>query len=421
MVLPVLAVYQHQYADASPLLLGLTLGAYGLTQALLQIPLGLLSDRIGRRPVIIGGLLLFIAGSIVAAMAESMLGLIIGRALQGLGAIASTLMAMVADLTSEEKRTVAMASIGASIGLSFILAMIVGPIVAAAMGLSAIFWLTALLGLIGILIFVLFVPNNIQVHRNREALADVSQIAVLLREPTLLRLNFGIFALHLALMAVFVVIPNILAMELGLGSDNLWWVYLALLGGGFVLMIPAMVLGEKLQRQKLSFCAAVALLAMATLVLGWQRSLVLTPLMLLAFFAAFNLLEASLPSWLSKACPAGSRGTAMGLYSTSQFLGAFAGGALGGWSLQQFGVDGLFLVVGVILLVWLFLAVGLEAPRPLQTIVLQVGDRDVDDFAKIISTTKGVEDILMIKGEPLAYIKVDKRVVDMASLQPYFN
>jgi MFS family permease len=160
---------------------------------------------------------------------------------------------------------------------------------------------------------------------------------------------------------------------------------------------------------------------MATLVLGWQRSLVLTPLMLLAFFAAFNLLEASLPSWLSKACPAGSRGTAMGLYSTSQFLGAFAGGALGGWSLQQFGVDGLFLVVGIILLVWLFLAVGLEAPRPLQTIVLQVGDRDVDDFAKIISTTKGVEDILMIKGEPLAYIKVDKRVVDMASLQPYFN
>lgn len=421
MVLPVLALYQHQYVDASPLFLGLTLGAYGLTQALLQIPLGLLSDRIGRRPVIIGGLLLFIAGSVVAAMADTMLGLILGRGLQGLGAIASTLMAMVADFTSEEKRTVAMASIGASIGLSFILAMIIGPIVATSMGLSGIFWLTALLGLLGILILLLFVPNSIQVQRNREALADISQVGVLIREPTLMRLNFGIFALHLALMAVFVVIPTILATELSLGSDSLWWVYLALLGGGFVLMVPVMVLGEKHQRQKLSICAAVALLAIASLALGWQRSLVLTPLMLLVFFAAFNFLEASLPAWLSKVCPAGSRGTAMGLYSTSQFLGVFAGGVLGGWSLQQFGVDGLFLVVAVILLVWWFLALGLEAPRPLQTVVLQIGDRDIDDFAKIISSTKGVEDILLIKGEPLAYIKVDKRVVDMASLQPYFN
>ncbi len=421
MVLPVLALYQHQYADASPLLLGLTLGAYGLTQALLQIPLGLLSDRIGRRPVIIGGLLLFIAGSIVAAMADTMLGLMLGRGLQGLGAIASTLMAMVTDLTSEDKRTVAMASIGASIGLSFILAMIIGPVVASTMGLSGIFWLTALLGMLGILIFLLFVPNSIQVQRNREALADINQVGVLLREPNLMRLNFSIFVLHLALMAAFVVIPDILATELGLGANSLWWVYLVLLGGGFVLMVPMMVIGEKRQQQKFSVCVAVALLAVSSLVLGWQRSLILTPLMLLAFFAAFNLLEASLPSWLSKACPAGSRGTAMGLYSTSQFLGAFAGGVLGGWSLQYFGVDGLFLVVGVISLVWLLVALRLEAPRPLQTVVLQIGDRDIEDFAKIISSTKGVEDILMVEGEPLVYIKVDKRVVDMASLQPYLN
>ena len=280
MVLPVLALYQHQYADASPLLLGLTLGAYGLTQALLQIPLGLLSDRIGRRPVIIGGLLLFIAGSIVAAMADTMLGLMLGRGLQGLGAIASTLMAMVTDLTSEDKRTVAMASIGASIGLSFILAMIVGPVVASSMGLSGIFWLTALLGMLGILIFLLFVPNSIQVQRNREALADINQVGVLLREPNLMRLNFSIFVLHLALMATFVVIPDILATELGLGADSLWWVYLVLLGGGFLLMVPMMVIGEKRQQQKFSVCVAVALLAVSSLVLGWQRSLILTPLML---------------------------------------------------------------------------------------------------------------------------------------------
>lgn len=421
MVLPVLALYQHQYAGASPLLLGLALGIYGLTQAALQIPLGLLSDKIGRRPVIVAGLLMFVLGSLVAAMADTMIGLVIGRALQGMGAIASTLMAMVTDLTSEEKRTVAMASIGASIGLSFILAMIVGPLVAAAMGLSGIFWLTALLGVAGIGIFLRFVPNVVSSHKNRETRVDLSQIGSLLREPTLMRLNVGVFALHLALMAAFVVIPDILANELGLGSDQLWWVYLALLGGGFVLMIPAMVLGEKFQRQKLSFCSAVVLLAVSALVLGLQRTALITPLMLLLFFAAFNLLEASLPSWLSKACPAGSRGTAMGIYSTCQFFGAFVGGILGGWSLQQFGADGLFILLGIVLLGWWLLALGLQSPRPMQTLVLQIGDRAHEDFAKIISTITGVEDILIVEGEQLAYIKVDKQTVDMLSLKPYFN
>jgi predicted MFS family arabinose efflux permease len=421
MVLPVLALYQHQYAGASPLLLGLALGVYGLTQAVLQIPLGLLSDKIGRRPVIVAGLLMFVLGSLVAAMADTMIGLVIGRGLQGMGAIASTLMAMVTDLTSEEKRSVAMASIGASIGLSFILAMIIGPLVAAMMGLSGIFWLTALLGITGIGIFLRFVPNVVSSHSNRETRADLSQVGSLLREPTLMRLNFGVFALHLALMAAFVVIPDILANELGLGGDQLWWVYLSLLGGGFVLMIPAMVLGEKFQRQKLSFCSAVVLLAVSALVLGWQRTALVTPLMLLLFFAAFNLLEASLPSWLSKACPAGGRGTAMGIYSTCQFFGAFVGGILGGWSLQQFGVDGLFIMLGIVMLGWWLAALGLQSPRPMQTLVLQIGDRAHEDFAKIISTITGVEDILIVKGEQLAYIKVDKQTVDMQSLKPYFN
>ncbi|MDA8782460.1 MFS transporter [Porticoccaceae bacterium] len=420
MVLPVLALYQDQYAGATPLLLGLCLGIYGLTQALLQIPLGLLSDKIGRGPVIIGGLLMFIVGSLVAANAETMQGLIVGRAMQGMGAIASTLMAMVTDLTREENRTKAMATIGGSIGLSFILAMIVGPMVAASNGLSAVFWLTALLGVLGVLIFWLFVPKTVNVQRNRESLADIGQIGRLLKDPTLMRLNFGIFALHLALMAAFVVIPTLLAEELAVSPDNLWWVYLGLLGGGFVAMLPVMILGEKYQRQKLGFVAAVGLLAVSMLVLGFERSALVTPLMLLAFFTAFNLLEALLPSWLSKACPAGSKGTAMGIYSTCQFGGAFVGGLLGGWSLQQFGVDGLFIILGAILLLWWLLALGLQSPRPLQTLVLQVGEHRHQDFAKIISSITGVEDILLVKGEHLAYIKVDKQTVDMPSLRPYF-
>jgi len=421
MVLPVLALYQENYADATPFLLGLTLGVYGLTQAILQIPLGLLSDRIGRAPVIIGGLLIFVVGSVVAAMADTMQGLILGRALQGMGAIASTLMAMVTDLTSEQNRTKAMASIGASIGLSFILAMIAGPLIASAMGLSGVFWVTAFLGCIGIFVFVLLVPRVFSAQKNRETLADLNQIGLLLKQPTLLRLNLGIFALHLALMAAFVVIPTMLSGQLGFSGDDLWWVYLALLGGGFVAMLPVMILSEKYQRQKLTFVSAIACMTVAMLVLGREQGAILTLAMLLLFFAAFNLLEATLPSWLSKVCPAGSRGTAMGIYSTSQFMGAFVGGTLGGWSLQQFGITGVFLLVAVVLAFWWFLSLSLKSPRPLQTLVLQVGEMEHRDFVKIISSIVGVEDILVVKGESLAYAKVDKKTVDMTSIKPYLN
>ena len=421
MVLPILALYIDNYQGATPLLLGITLGIYGLAQALLQIPLGLLSDRIGRKPVIVGGLLLFIAGSLVAATAETMTGLIVGRALQGAGAIASTLMALVSDLTSEENRTKAMAAIGASIGLSFMLAMIIGPLIASAMGLAGVFWVTALLGGLGIVIFLRWVPRVVALQHNRETETDIRQIGSLLQDRNLLRLNFGIFALHLTLMAAFVVIPVLLTTELGVTADNLWWVYLALLGGGFVVMLPAMIAGEKFQRQKFSFTSAVACVTVAMLMLALFRSPLLTPVWLLLFFAAFNLLEASLPSWLSKVCPAGRKGTAMGIYSTSQFFGAFVGGLLGGWSVQQVGVDGLFVLLAAIGCLWWLFALGLQTPRAMQTVVLNVGDISHQDFAKLILNVPGVDDILVVEGEPLAYAKVDKKTVDMASLKPYFN
>ena len=421
MVLPILALYMDGYPGFSPLLLGITLGIYGLTQAALQIPLGLLSDKIGRRPVIIGGLLVFVAGSLVAASAETATGLIVGRAIQGAGAIASTLMALVSDLTSEENRTKAMATIGASIGMSFMLAMIVGPLIAAALGLPGVFWVTALLGCLGIIIFIRWVPAVVSVQRNRETHTDIQQIRGLLKDSNLVRLNFGIFALHLILMAAFVVIPVLLAEELGVVADNLWWVYLLLLGGGFVAMLPAMIAGEKLQRQKLSFTTAVACVTFAMLLLALLRGPLLTPVMLLLFFAAFNLLEASLPSWLSKVCPPGQKGTAMGIYSTSQFFGAFVGGLLGGWSVQQFGVDNLFLLLAAIGFAWWLAVLGLDAPKALQTVVLNSGDMAHEDFAKLILKVPGVEDILVVTGEQLAYAKVNKKTVDMSGLKPYFN
>ncbi len=421
MVLPVLALYVDDYSGSTPLLLGVTLGIYGLTQALLQIPLGLLSDRIGRRPVIFGGLVVFIIGSIIAAGAETISGLIIGRAVQGAGAIASTLMALVSDLTSEENRTKSMAAIGASIGLSFMLAMMIGPAISAATGLSGIFWVTALLGVIGIFVFQVSVPRAISLQHNRETLTDLGQFGGLFYEPSLWRLNFGIFTLHLVLMAGFVVIPAILTEEMGISADSLWWVYLLLIGGGFFAMLPVMILSEKYHRQKISFVAAVVTMATLMALLAVCRGSLLTGFILLLFFAAFNLLEAMLPSWLSKVCPAGQKGTAMGIYSTSQFLGAFAGGILGGWSLQQFGLDGLFLVLAAILALWCLVAMGLQTPRTLQTVVLNVGDMAHEKFAKLILKVPGVEDILVVKGEQLAYAKVDKKAVDMSSLKPYFN
>ena len=421
MVLPVLALHIDGYSGASPLLLGVTLGIYGLTQAVLQIPLGLLSDKIGRRPVIVGGLVVFIIGSVIAASAESITWLIIGRAVQGAGAIASTLMALVSDLTSEENRTKSMAAIGASIGLSFMLAMILGPAISTAMGLAGIFWVTALLGLIGIAVFLGAVPRAISVQHNRETLTDIGQMGRLFYAPNLWRLNVGIFTLHLVLMAGFVVIPTILTEEMGISGDSLWWVYLLLIGGGFFAMLPVMILSEKYRRQKYSFVAAVAIMAILMSVLSVCRGNLLTGFLLWLFFAAFNLLEAMLPSWLSKVCPAGQKGTAMGIYSTSQFLGAFAGGILGGWSLQQFGIDGLFVLLSAILAIWCLVALGLQTPRPLQTVVLNVGDMAHEKFAKLILNVPGVEDILVVKGEQLAYAKVDKKTVDMSVLKPYFN
>jgi predicted MFS family arabinose efflux permease len=421
MVLPVMSIYFDQYQQASAFLLGLALGIYGLTQALLQIPLGLLSDKIGRRPVILGGLLMFILGSVVAATAETAIGVVIGRALQGTGAIASTLMALVTDLTAEQNRTKAMASIGGSIGISFAVAMVLGPVVAANFGLAGIFWLTVALGLIGAVIVFKAIPKTFSMRQNRETQTDLQQLGNLLREPSLMRLNIGIFFLHLTLMAAFVVIPNVLVQQLAISPDQLWWVYLSLLGGGFIAMLPAMIFAEKRNAQKKIFVLAVALMTLAMLVLGSTDGAVLTVSMLFIYFAAFNLLEALLPSWLSKVCPVGNRGTAMGIYSSCQFLGTFTGGILGGFALANVGIDGLFWLLGLMLLFWCFVASSMASPKPLQTLILQVGETKANDFVKSISNIVGVEDILLIEGEDLAYVKVNKNLIDLNSLEPFLN
>ncbi len=281
MILPVLALEVSGYPDFSPWLLGLTLGIYGLTQAMLQIPLGLLSDRIGRRPVVVGGLVVFIIGSLLAANADSLIGILFGRALQGMGAIASTLMAMVTDFTDEKNRTKAMAAIGGSIGISFMLAMIVGPLVVSYAGLSGVFWLSATLGVLGIVVVLVTLPKAVTKTKNRETQADTKQLLSLLKDANLLRLNIGIFALHFALMACFLVIPDILSNELQIPATEHWWVYLALLGGGFFIMLPPLVIAERRGAQKTSVFIAIACMALSMAVLSIGRNTWLTPILLL--------------------------------------------------------------------------------------------------------------------------------------------
>jgi len=355
MVLPLLALYAADMPGATPAMLGLALGIYGLSQAALQIPLGWLSDRIGRKPVIVAGLLVFALGSLVAAQADTAGGIVLGRFLQGAGAIASTVMAMVADLTSEEQRTKAMAIVGASIGASFAIALVLGPVVAASGGLEAVFYLTAVLALAGIAVVLLQVPTPARLMEHEEVGARGVHLRRALADRQLLRLNFGVFTLHFILMACFLLVPAILEGSLQVPRGDHWQVYLPTLLLSLLGMLPLMRLAEKGGRLREVFPAAIALVLVALLGFGFTAAGPLFYVSLWLFFVGFNYLEATLPSLVSKAVFAGGRGTAMGIYSSCQFLGAFVGGAGGGYVLQHWGAIGLLVLCLVPGVAWLLL------------------------------------------------------------------
>ncbi len=415
MVLPVLMVYGDHYEGATPVLLGLALGVYGLTQAIFQIPLGLFSDIVGRKPIIIGGLIIFAIGSVVAATANSIEGLILGRALQGSGAIASAIMAMVADLTSEQNRTRAMAAIGASIGLSFSVSMILGPALAAASGIGGVFFLAAVLALAGIAIVVFVVPTPQQSGSHRDTGAIPTLFVSTLKNAQLLRLDFGIFSLHAILMAMFVAIPVLLESELGLAKDAHWQVYLPVLVLAFVGMLPLMIFAEKKRKIKPVFLFAIVLIGLSNIAIGqFFNTVSLALVFIFVFFLGFNLLEAMLPSLVSKISPVGAKGTAMGVYSTSQFLGAFCGGVLGGYLLQNYSIATVFFCAGSGALVWLLFASTMQAPRHLSSLCLAVRS-DFSD-ASAVEKMPGVEEVLFVVEESLLYLKVDKTALDEAAL-----
>lgn len=420
MILPVFALYADELKGSTPTLIGLAIGAYGFTQALLQIPFGILSDRFGRKRIIAIGLLLFALGSVVAALATSIWGVILGRALQGSGAIAAAIMALAADLTREEHRTKAMAVIGMSIGLSFSVALVIGPWVGHWIGLSGIFWLTAGLALVGLVILRLYVPNPVISRTHRDAQPVPAQFVRVLRDGQLLRLDYGILSLHMILTASFVTLPLVLRDEVGLAPAHHAWLYLPVLVLSVMTMIPFLIQAEKHRRMKSVFMGAIAMIMVAELALSqWQRHLAGVAAALFVFYVGFNILEATLPSLISKTAPPDSKGTAMGFYSSSQFLGAFLGGAIGGHLQGQYGPTGVFLFCSCVALLWLGVAASMRNPRYLTSRLVGVGQVEPDQAQQLVrrfTRVRGVAEAVVIVEEGVAYLKVDDHALDEAEL-----
>ncbi|HWU84502.1 MAG TPA: MFS transporter, partial [Rhodocyclaceae bacterium] len=363
-ILPVLALYAKALpGGASPQLIGIALGIDGLAQALLQIPMGLLSDRFGRKRVIYAGLLMFALGSFVAASASTIGLIIFGRLIQGTGAISSAVIALIADLTREEHRSKSMAVIGMSIGLTFGASMVLGPALNHWIGVSGIFALTGVLALAALAVVRFVVPTPAISRTHADAGTVPGQIGAVLKNTELQRLNFGIFSLHAAMRGLFVVVPFLLVSIGGLPGPEHWKVYLPILGISFVAVVPAIIVAEKHGKMKAVFCGAVGLLFLSLLLMAVFVDVYAGVLAtLFMFFLAFNLLEATLPSLVSKIAPAGSKGTAIGVYNSFQFFGLFLGGALGGFLTQHVGAGAVFVFSAGLAAAWLLLAISMQPP-----------------------------------------------------------
>lgn len=419
MILPVFSVAVGHWPDASPRWIGFAIGAYGLTQACLQLPFGFASDRWGRKPVITVGLILFAVGSVVAAYAHTMPAMVLGRALQGAGAVGSTLLALCADLTPDETRTRAMAMMGMSIGLSFALAMVLGPLVNAHFGLSGIFWFTAMMAVVAMVILWVWVPKapRFRVQGVIDPLPRI--LGQVLRHPTLWRLDLSILCLHALLTATFVVLPHILSQSLHLSDHEQTWLYAGVLVLSFILMIPGVIFAEKKRHLKGMMCAAVVMLLLSQCWLAvFHLSVASVVGALLIFFTAFTLMESCLPSLVSKVSPLRHKGTAMGVFSSSQFFGIFLGGSVAGLIWAHGGLTTIFWVSALMLIVWLIVLLFMQSPPYLTTWIWSLSGWTASP-AQLEKARQfpGVHDVLWIEDEHLLYLKVDRRQVDEQQLR----
>ena len=417
MIVPVFSVAGQSYQYATPALIGLAIGVYGLTQAILQIPFSLLADRYSRKPLVVLGLLLFALGGAIAAMSETIYGVIIGRAIAGGGAVSAVVMALLADVTREENRTKAMAMMGMSIGLSFVIAFSLGPWLTGVMGISGLFWVTTVMGLLAILMLLL-VPKTTRHHKNFQQ-GYLTQLKQVLKMPDLNRLHVSVFSLHLLLTAMFVYVPSQLIDFAGIPLSKHGLVYLPLLVFSLFFAFPSIILAEKYRKMRGIFLTAIGgiIAGLVLLIFGYESKYVLL-LGLGLFFIAFNVMEALLPSWLSKAAPIQSKATAMGVNASGQFLGAFFGGVLGGQLIILNNTALGWGVLTVIALIWLLISFGLKQPRYLSTLIAALPKvQQTDEWTSQLLSIRGIEEVVVMTDQQVVYVKVDKQLVDETARQ----
>ena len=419
-ILPVFAIYaQHLPGGQSHLLIGIALGAYGLTQAILQIPAGWMSDHYGRKPVIYISLVLFAAGSFIAADAHNIYWIIIGRVVQGAGALNAAVMALTADLTREEVRTKAMAMIGITIGITFSISMVLSPMLNSVLGVPGIFAMTGILALMALAVVKFVIPDPAITRFHSDTQASWSHFSEVLHNKDLLRLDFGIFSLHAILMSVFMQVPFVMQKD-GLAVSHHWYIYLPVMLVAFVLMVPPIIIAERKAKMKQVFMLSIflAMCAQALLMIG-QNSLWGVALALLIFFTAFNVLEATLPSMISKIAPLAAKGTAMGVYSSVQFLGAFTGAAVGGALMQFVGGDSVFVFASLLLLAWLVIASTMQPPAAVRTRLYHlsgVNEAAAVELQKQLGLLQGVREAMVVAAEGIACLKVDMQGFDESAV-----
>lgn len=414
-ILPVFAIYAEGLPGGDNLtLVGIAIGAYGLTQALLQIPFGAWSDRYGRKPVIYAGLLIFTVGSFVAAAAPNIYVVILGRVMQGAGAISAAVMAMAADLTRDEHRTKVMAMIGSTIGATFALSLVASPWLNKVIGVPGIFAMTGVLALAAIAVVYSIVPE-VGDETRAPARRGLAGLGIVLRNTQLVRLYYGVFALHALLMALFIAVPFSLR-DAGLALDQHWKVYLPVMLGSFVLMLPAVLRSGSSTRTRNVFIISVALLLLTQLAVPWFSNGVWPiALYLLLFFTAFNILEASLPSLVTRMAPSGIKGTAIGIFSSLQFFGTFVGAAVGGYLYGRWGTTGVVILDAMLLVIWLGIAFGMKVPPALSTRAYSLPKLErgrEDSLLSDLRAIPGVYEALVKTGENMLHLRVDSESFD---------
>lgn len=412
MIVPVFAIVGQQYQGATPALLGLAVGIYGLTQAIFQIPFSLWADYSAKKPLVILGLVLFAIGGAIAATSTSIWGVIIGRAVAGSGAVSAVVMALLADVTREEQRTKAMATMGMSIGLSFMVAFSIGPALNAHLGISGLFWLTSILAILAMLLLLVVPTAQIKHKQTDHHYKD--KFKTVLSNPNLNRLHISIFFLHLIMTALFVYIPGQLVQSAGISINHHGLVYLPLLLLGVTFAVPGIIVAEKKRQMKNIFSVAVGVALAALLVLSeFYASKWGLVFGLGLFFIAFNMIEALLPSWVAKITSSSVKATAMGINASSQFLGAFVGGTLGGQLLAYHHLGMGWFILAIIAGIWLVVSLMMDNPRYLSTLTVKLPamKEDTHPWSQELLSIHGVEEVVILQEQGLAYLKVDQQAL----------